>query len=239
MHTLHEFLTQTKGMEYLIAVAVLVLFIAFWRLATKPSARAQTAMANVFKALPFGISDIKVPNGVFFGKGHLWARPELNGTMRIGVDDLIPKLVGPVKAISVPLPNAVLQRGEKAFSVKSDGRSLDFRIPFEGKVVEVNSKILNNPTAIYSDPYRAGWILKVKPAKLTEALKFMKVAEDAADWMKKEATRVRDFIANAYPGRPEPAGAILLDGGQILGGALHKLNEIGWKNFQKEFLEEI
>jgi hypothetical protein len=33
-HTLHEFFTLTKGMEYLIVVTYLFMFIPFWRLLT-------------------------------------------------------------------------------------------------------------------------------------------------------------------------------------------------------------
>lgn len=35
MHTLHEFFTMTKGVEYLIAVTFLIIFPAFWILLMK------------------------------------------------------------------------------------------------------------------------------------------------------------------------------------------------------------
>jgi len=35
MQTLHEYMMQTKAVEYLIAVAFLVVFILFWRFATQ------------------------------------------------------------------------------------------------------------------------------------------------------------------------------------------------------------
>ena len=35
MHTLHEFFTMTKGVEYLIAVTFLIVFPAFWIILNK------------------------------------------------------------------------------------------------------------------------------------------------------------------------------------------------------------
>ncbi len=35
MHTLHEFYTATKGVEYLIAITFLVLFPFFWSILSK------------------------------------------------------------------------------------------------------------------------------------------------------------------------------------------------------------
>lgn len=35
MHSLHEFFTMTKGVEYLIAVTFLIVFPVFWVLLTK------------------------------------------------------------------------------------------------------------------------------------------------------------------------------------------------------------
>lgn len=40
MHTLQDFLTMTKGQEYLIAVGGMILFAVFWSiLSSKPSKR--------------------------------------------------------------------------------------------------------------------------------------------------------------------------------------------------------
>jgi hypothetical protein len=39
MHTLHEFFTFTKGIEYLIAVTFLIIFPVFWVLLNKKKKR--------------------------------------------------------------------------------------------------------------------------------------------------------------------------------------------------------
>jgi len=44
MHTLHEFFTMTKGVEYLIAVTFLIVFPAFWIILSKkkPESKQQS-----------------------------------------------------------------------------------------------------------------------------------------------------------------------------------------------------
>ena len=46
MHTLHEFFTMTKGIEYLIAVTFLIIFPVFWVILNRDKTKDKDKTSN-------------------------------------------------------------------------------------------------------------------------------------------------------------------------------------------------
>ena len=44
----------------------------------------------------------------------------------------------------------------------------DLLLPISGEIVEFNEELEANPALINSDPYNAGWIIKIKPTNVSE-----------------------------------------------------------------------
>ncbi|UCF80561.1 MAG: hypothetical protein JSV08_08645 [Acidobacteriota bacterium] len=187
--------------------------------------------------MPFGVSDVHVPDGVFLGRGHIWARLEQNGDISLGVDDFTAKLVAGVKKIETLAKNVRLCRGKPIFSLHvGESKKLDFFAPFEGHVLEVNHKVLRNPSLIALDTYRSGWLMRIRAVRLASTLKVLRLAEDAKEWMREEIIRLRDFLSRQMNGTS--AAPALTDGGLILPEAFLQMGAEGWEAFQKEFLED-
>jgi len=81
----------------------------------------------------FGMS---FPTDRFYHRGHTWARPEPDGTVTIGLDDLGRRLLGTPDAIELPEPGTHIQANGPAFRVRR--READVRVlsPVDGEVVE-------------------------------------------------------------------------------------------------------
>ncbi|UCF80562.1 MAG: hypothetical protein JSV08_08650 [Acidobacteriota bacterium] len=233
MHTLQEFLTLTKGTEYLVAASFLVLFAIFWRvLNATPRVRA-TVRERLFAFAP---ANLRLPENVFLTDGHTWLRPNEDGTLDVGLDDLLGKILGRVDAI-VPPVSSTARRGDTAFTLRSGKRELSLRMPFDGKIEAVNPKVLDAPETVRDDAYREGWVLRVKPASMAAALRPMKIAEDAKTWLRREAERLRDFLVTSLGSTLQPSQVALQDGGEIMERVLDQIDDKGWEKFQKEFLE--
>lgn len=182
-----------------------------------------------------------IPRGYFLSRGHSWAELLFTGNTRVGIDDFVQKLVGTVDGITVPTVNAEVRKGETLFSVQRGGRHLSFAAPLSGRVVEVNTALLGNPTLVNKDPYGSGWIAVVEPSRLATELAPFTIAESAARWLKKEISRFRDFIQTEAvleerSGSPLPASVTLLDGGMPVAGVLGMTDLKTWESFQREFL---
>jgi len=50
--------------------------------------------------------------------------------------------------------------------------------PISGEIVERNDKLVNSPELVNTDPYGSGWVVVVKPSRLSEELKALFTYED-------------------------------------------------------------
>jgi glycine cleavage system H protein len=102
---------------------------------------------------------------------HAWARVEDDGMVRIGMNDFYQKLAGETTYADLPFEGDEVEQGETAGKIQSSKWVGKFCSPVSGEIIEINSKLEDDPTLINSDPYGEGWIMKVKPSNLDEELK--------------------------------------------------------------------
>lgn len=222
----------------MVAIFVLATILAFVLIDffVQRARRAKTGGAQQSSRLPVA-DQFLIPRGYFFSKGHSWIELLFSGNVRIGIDDFIQKLVGPMDGLVIAPTDTAIQKGETLCTIKCGDRTLSIPSPMTGTVLEVNEESRRNPSAINADPYGAGWIAVIEPTNLAAELPANTVAEGAARWLRKEISRFRDFIQEF--GRPDtalPAGATLLDGGMPVAGILGMTDERTWSRFEREFL---
>ena len=217
----HELLSPqaTKLIEYLIAVAYLLLFIPFWRFVQgKPIP---------VRALGFGW--FQVPGDVHLHAGHAWARPQ-GGTVEVGLDDFAHKLVGELEQLRLPEIGAPVRQGQKAFTVVAGDQPLDVLSPIDGHVVAVNEAARAHPAGALHDPYGAGWLMKVEPRWLTANLKNLLSGDAARRFLDTEAGKLAQRLT------PD-LGVVLQDGGTPVHGIARALDEDHWDELVRRFLE--
>jgi glycine cleavage system H protein len=95
---------------------------------------------------------------------HEWARAE-GGLVVIGLSPFAAGEVGEVIHVQLPAVGAALSRGKPCAEIESVKSVNDYYSPVDGTVAEVNSALANNPELVNSDPLKAGWFVKVKPAQ--------------------------------------------------------------------------
>jgi glycine cleavage system H protein len=177
-----------------------------------------------------------IPRGYFFAPKHSWVELLGNGKTRVGVDDFIQKIVGPIDTISIAPLHAVVKKGEPILTITQGHRKLSFTAPLSGKIVEINDALTASPSILNADPYVRGWVAVIEPENLGKDIKGMTIAEEAARWLKDEIARFREFLKSRAP-QPELAGATMLDGGVPVAGALRGAGDEAWEAFQDEFLK--
>ena len=63
-----------------------------------------------------------------------------------------------------PVPGSEVRKGEAFGEIESVKATSELYCGIDGKLVEVNQAVLDNPSLINEDCYGKGWILKVEPA---------------------------------------------------------------------------
>lgn len=225
---------DTKGLEYLIIIAFLVLIIPFWLLINKQSKMARhikRAFGNLSATL------LRIPQGLFYSKYHAWTFMEKSGNARVGLDDLLLHLTGEVKVRDLKKPGNVISKGELIIDIDQKGRILQICSPISGTIVDINTMLFNDPGILVEDPYGKGWIYKVKPSEWISETNSYYLAEGAITWLKTELERFKDFLAVSMKKySPETSSIILQDGGELCDNPLSELPDEVWRDFQKSFL---
>lgn len=209
----------TKGLEYLLIFAYLILLVPFWRLLM---AAGPASAGRLHRALQTGTRGwFSVPDGFHFHPGHSWARAEGDNLVTIGMDDLSHRLLGAPGRLELPVAGARLAAGEAGWSVQVDGRTLPVLSPVSGEVATTNEDAIRNPGSLGDDPYGAGWLMKVRVPSAKAALNNLMPDRVARLWT--------DGIADDLSARMSPElGTVLQDGGVLMPGLARQLAGDQW-----------
>ncbi len=199
--------------------------------------RAEKKRKALVQEVMLSPDNFVLPLGYFFSKFHTWVELLFSGKVYLGVDDFIAKVLGRVDSIEVLPVGEKVKNGEALFKVKQDRRELTFYSPVSGKIVGVNSELLENPAKILEDPYINGWIIMIEPDDIAVELKSLFVGSEASRWLKSELRRFREFISREAPRFSPTAEPTLADGGLVIKGVLKGVDDEVWEKFKKEFVE--
>ena len=125
------------------------------------------------------------PREYRYSKGCTWLRVEdSEGT--IGVTDFAQEQLGSVLFIEVSEVGSNVVQFEPCGTAESDKATTDIMSPVSGEVIAVNEDVLRAPELVNEDPYRAGWLLKVRLSDPAEIDSLMTAEEFEAyiteDW---------------------------------------------------------
>ncbi len=97
-----------------------------------------------------------------FTKDHEWV--EKSGDLLIvGITDFAQNQLGDIVSIELPQIGSSFKQNDAMAIVDSVKASSDIFCPVDGKIVQVNEKLLENPEIINQSAFSEGWIVKIKP----------------------------------------------------------------------------
>ena len=104
---------------------------------------------------------MNIPENLKYTKDHEWISVEGN-TGKIGITDFAQGELGDVVYIDINSELTELVKGETFGTIEAVKTVSEMFAPCSGKVLEVNSKLNDEPQLVNSDPYGEGWIVKVE-----------------------------------------------------------------------------
>lgn len=110
----------------------------------------------------------KIPSDLRYTKSHEWVRALPNGSLEVGITDHAQEALGDLVFIEVPEAGKTLAAGEACAVVESVKAASDVYSPIAGEVAEGNATLAGKPELINQDPYGAGWMMRIKPAKASD-----------------------------------------------------------------------
>jgi glycine cleavage system H protein len=119
-----------------------------------------------------------IPADLKYTKSHEWVRTLTNGNIEVGITDHAQGALGDLVFVEVPEAGKQLGAGDSFAVVESVKAASDVYSPVAGSVIEGNGALGTQPELINSEPYGAGWIMRLKPGAAPAAL--LSAAEYAA-----------------------------------------------------------
>ena len=102
-----------------------------------------------------------VPADLRYTKDHEWVRVD-GDTATIGVTDFAAQQLGDVVFVDLPAVGRTVDQFATFGVVESVKAVSDLYAPLSGEVVEVNGDLAGKPELVNSDPFGAGWMIRVR-----------------------------------------------------------------------------
>lgn len=107
------------------------------------------------------------PAELKYTKDHEWIRME-GDTAIIGITDFAQGELGDIVYVDIKSVGQSLNQHDVFGTVEAVKTVSDLFMPVSGTVLEVNAALEANPASVNSDPYSAGWMVKVKISNPSE-----------------------------------------------------------------------
>jgi len=114
---------------------------------------------------------MNLPNDLKYTEEHEWIKIEGN-IATVGITDYAQGELGELVFVEVETVGENIAAGEVFGTVEAVKTTSDLYMPVSGTITEFNPQLDENegddPTLINSDPYGAGWIVKIELSDLEE-----------------------------------------------------------------------
>lgn len=142
------------------------------------------------------VGGLDLPLDRLYHRGHTFAKPEPDGTITVGLDDLGRRLVGVPEAIALPVPGTRLAQNGPAFSFRARGSEVRVLSPLDGVVVGTEGA-------------GASVLLHVDPGGPLDT-RHLLAGGEVGPWALRELERLQGVLG------ARQVGPVLADGGELL-----------------------
>ncbi len=104
-----------------------------------------------------------LPKDYRFSPGHYWLASEADGVWRVGFTKFATRMLGDlVDHQFEKKPGEAVANGEIVGSVEGFKAISDLYSPVEGRFIEGNPALVQDPERIGNDPYGEGWLFRIE-----------------------------------------------------------------------------
>ena len=103
----------------------------------------------------------QTPSNLLYAATHEWVSSD-GEEITVGISDYAQHALGDVVFVELPEVGRTLEQREVFGAVESVKAASDVYAPVGGEVIEVNQALEDAPETVNSDPYAAGWMIKLR-----------------------------------------------------------------------------
>ena len=110
---------------------------------------------------------MNIPANLKYTKDHEWISIE-GDIATVGITDFAQKELGDIVYVEVETLDQTLEKDEVFGTVEAVKTVSDLFLPLTDEIIAFNDDLESNPESVNSDPYGAGWMIKIKIANMDE-----------------------------------------------------------------------
>src|SRR3970040_2001713 len=110
---------------------------------------------------------MSIPANLKYTKDHEWVSLE-GDVATVGITHFAQKELGDIVYVEVETLDQTLEKDEVFGTVEAVKTVSDLFLPLSGEIIEFNDTLESTPEVVNSDPYGAGWMIKIKVADMDE-----------------------------------------------------------------------
>ncbi|MBP6549760.1 MAG: glycine cleavage system protein GcvH [Flavobacterium sp.] len=110
---------------------------------------------------------MNIPANLKYTKDHEWVSVE-GDIATVGITHFAQKELGDIVYVEVETLDQTLAKDEVFGTVEAVKTVSDLFLPLSGEIIAFNDDLESAPESVNTDPYGAGWMIKVKIADLGE-----------------------------------------------------------------------
>lgn len=110
---------------------------------------------------------MNLPADLKYTKDHEWVKVE-GDVITVGITDFAQGELGDIVYVEVETVDETLDAEEVFGTVEAVKTVSDLFLPVSGEIIEFNEALEDEPELVNSDPYGAGWMIKVKCSDVSQ-----------------------------------------------------------------------
>lgn len=185
----------------------------------------------------FGENSVMAPKGLFYDKSHTWAFMESDGLVKVGIDDFLQHITGPITKVKMRHEGEKIKKGETLFSIIQYGKQLNIQSPVSGIITKNNTMLNTDSSILNSSPYNEGWVYVIESRNWMKDIQSFRRVETYREWIKNEFIRVKEFLFSTTVD-VNNLQLVMQDGGELVDNLLEHFGPEVWEEFQSEFLKQ-
>jgi glycine cleavage system H protein len=109
-----------------------------------------------------------IPSDLQYTEEHEYVRRGKDGTAEIGITDYAQGELGDVVYVELPKVGSIYGKHDVFGTIEAVKAVSELFAPIAGEVVAINDRLDKEPALVNTDPYGAGWMIRVKPSNPSE-----------------------------------------------------------------------
>ena len=110
---------------------------------------------------------MNIPSNLKYTKDHEWVSLE-GDVATVGITHFAQKELGDIVYVEVETLDQTLEKDEVFGTVEAVKTVSDLFLPLAGEIIEFNDALESTPETVNSDPYGAGWMIKIKVSDISD-----------------------------------------------------------------------